>query len=100
MKITTYDPKKRKVVLAGDLEADVFTKKVSSKHFMKLFQAYGIQEDVIHKLKEQNCKTIRLVTPTQTYEASLNIWLLPHIKVMDYGHGKQRFLGVKDMRKV
>jgi len=64
-----------------------------------MFQAYEIQEDVIQKLKEANCTMVRFKTPTDILESDFTDWLQPNIKVIDYGHGKQRFLGVKDMRR-
>ena len=99
MKINTYDPKKQKLVLAGTLVNGVFTKKVSSKHYMKIVQGYGIQEDVIRQLAEAGCKKIILKTVTGNLESDFSDWLSPSIKVLDYGHGKQRFFPDRLMHK-
>ena len=58
-KVTTYDPKKNKHILAGYIEGNVFIKQVSGRHFFRKFQAYGIQEDVIQKLIERNVKKLQ-----------------------------------------
>jgi hypothetical protein len=100
MKITTYDVKKGKTVLAGELENKVFTKKVTSKHFMRKFQAYGIQEDVIQQLWEKGCDKIVIQTSTVVWESPMHVWLQPNIKVMDFGHGKQRFLTLSYMKRI
>jgi len=95
----TFDPKKNKVVKAGELHNDIFLKKVGVKHFMNIIQGYGIQEDVIQQLVEKGCSKIILETPTGLLESNLSIWLEPNIKVLNYGHGPQRFMPVKYMQR-
>lgn len=88
----TYDPKKNKKVLTGTYKDGFFFKKVSSRHFMVKEQGYGIQEDVIEKLKELGCERVYIETPTNTYRTEFSDWLKQEIK--NYGHGNQRFLSV------
>ena len=99
MKILTYDIKKSKLVKAGDYDytTRTFRKVVSSRHLMKMFEAYAIQENVIEQLKERSCEKIILKTPTRTLESSFLDWLSQDIKVMDFGHGKQRFFPINRM---
>ena len=88
----THDPKKNKKVLAGTYKEEIFFKKVSSRHFMVKEQGYGIQEDVITKLKELGCEGVYIETPTTTYKTKFSDWLNQEIK--NYGHGNQRFLSM------
>lgn len=100
MIITTHDPKTKKVVKVGELVDKVFYKKVSSKHFFKLSQSYGIQEVVMQVLQEEGCEYIVFETPTGKLLSEFRQWLEPGVKVQDFGHGKQRFLPVKYMKKI
>jgi len=101
-KILTYDTRKGKQILAGSVDdlTHTFIKKVTSKHFFKKTQSYAIQETVIEQLKELGITTIKIITPASIYMSTLDIWLDPCIKVLDYGHGKQRFLPIKYMRRI
>ena len=92
-KILTYDPNKKKRVLAGVLIDGCFIKKVTAKHFMKVEQGYGIQEDVIDTLREALCETIMIEAPTGTYEYAFTELLFKDPK--DYGNGLQRFLSIR-----
>jgi len=98
MKVLTYDPRKNKLVFAGYTKGDTFVKEVTAKHFMKVEQGYGIQEDVIQKLMKIECKTIRIETPAGAYETAFSDWL--GISPKDYGNGMQRFKALKTMWKV
>ena len=100
MDMMTYDVVKKGIVKAGEFRNSVFVKEVTSRHFMKMLQAYGVQEDVIWKLKELSCVKVRIVTPTSILESDFSEWLKPDIKVADYGHGKQRFMPINRMRNV
>jgi len=96
MKILAYDKKKEKLVKVGDYDygTRIFHKVAKANHLMEMFESYGIQENVIEQLKERGCEKIILKTPTRILESSFSDWLTPDIKVMDFGHGKQRFLPV------
>ena len=97
MQIKIYDFKKGRSVLAGTLSGNVFTKRVNpAKHKMRVMDGYGIEEDVFAKhafdivrIEEQG---------GNIYESPRSIWDIQYAK--DYGHGKQKFLSVKDMQKV
>lgn len=98
-RLTTYDPKKDKTVLAGYIEKDVFIKHVTSRHFFRKLQAYGIQEEIIQQLIERGIKTIRIMSHTLTYESKISDWVNGHCLLRDYGNGLQRFLPVHYMKK-
>lgn len=93
MIINTYDPKKRQNVFVGYFENQVFYKKVSTIHFMKIENGYGIQEDVLQKLHSLNCQRIIIDNNASIFETSLIDWLKRPIK--NYGNGPQRFLPIK-----
>ena len=97
MKITTYDPKKKKVVLCGELDGDTFTRRVEAKHFMRVMQGYGIQEQAFQILLEEDCKRIIIKTATDEYIAPIKTWI-EHGKIADYSAGKQRFVSLKFMK--
>ena len=100
MKILTYDSVKGRMVVAGELEGAIFTKKVKADHYIRILNAYGIQEVVIQQLKEKGCSSIVLKLPSMRLMSSLSDWLAPNIKILDYGHGKQRFLPVRMMTAI
>jgi len=97
MKITTFDPKKRKTVLCGDLEDSTFTREVKASHFMKVMQGYGIQENAFQEILEKGCTRIIIKTKTDEYFAPIELWV-EHGRVADYSAGKQRFLSLKFMK--
>jgi hypothetical protein len=98
MKIFTYDKKKRIRVYTGEVNQGVFTRVVDeSKHLMVKMDAFAEQEDVIDQLINLNVHTIILKTDKNIYTSKLARWLQSDIKVLDYGHGKQRFLPRKYM---
>jgi len=98
LKVLTYDPKKKKRVLAGTFIDGCFIKKVTAKHFMKVEQGYGVQEDVVQKLIELICETVLIESPTGSYEYPFTELLLKEVK--DYGNGPQRFLSIRKKRSV
>lgn len=99
MKIATLDPKKNSSVICGNYDEDTktFTKKVTHKHYMRIVGGYGIQEDVFEKLLVLGCQKIVIETPNQVYSSYIDTWTKPGIRVMNFGSGNQRFLGIKDM---
>lgn len=97
MKILTYDPRKKKTVLCGTLEEDTFVRVVEPRHFMKVMQGYGIQEDAFQEILSKGCKRIIIKTKTHEYYAPVSIWL-EHSKIADYSAGKQRFVSLKFMK--
>lgn len=78
--------------IIGDLTDNVFSKTVEgSKHLMKIFDAYGVDRDVLNKLPK-DCKI--QITDKETgilYEADRETFRLKGIK-KDFGHSIQYFL--------
>lgn len=95
-KLTTWDPKKRKVVLCGELRNNILFRKVKPEHFMQICQGWGIQEIAFNKIVEMKVKKIILSTGIKDWEAPIKNWI-EHGSVADYGNGKQRFLSTKYM---
>ena len=58
MKLTTYDTKKKKVVLCGELRNGILFRKVKPEHFMKVVNGYGIQEVAFQTILERQIKKI------------------------------------------
>lgn len=98
MKINTFDPIKNKHVCAGEFDPTTltFTKKVSPRHYMIIEHGYGISENVLRTLQELGCCKIKIITKMKEYNSILSDWMCRPI--MDYGHGKQRFLSVEIMK--
>lgn len=99
MKLLAFDPAKKKMVLCGEVVGDSLFRWVKPEHFMRVSQSYGIQEVAFQKIVIEGLKTIILKEEAteQRWEASVEDWRV-HGRVADYGHGKQRFLGIKFMR--
>lgn len=101
MKILTYDIRKKKTVLCGELEGETFRREVNSRHFMRVVGGYGIQEDAFQKLCEKRAKKIliHVENTSTTWESVIEDWKI-NSKTMDFGNGKQRFLSLKYMKEV
>lgn len=101
VEIPTYDPKKKKNVLAGfyDRQEKTFYRYVKPEHYMKIVGGYGIQEDVVQKLIKLGCSAIKIKAQDGIYFSEIEKWLTPDIRAMDFGHGKQRFLPLVRMTK-
>lgn len=98
-RLTTYDPKKQKHILAGHIDGKTFVKQVSARHFFRKLQAYGIQEEIIQELIERGVTKVKIMSHTLTYESSIKDWVNGHSLIRDYGNGLQRFLPVHYMKK-
>jgi len=98
-RVTTYDPKKQKHILAGHIDGKKFVKQVMGRHFFRKLQAYEIQEDVIQTLIEKGIKKVVILSHTLTYESPITEWVNGHSLIRDYGNGIQRFLPVHYMKK-
>lgn len=98
MKLLAFDPKKNKRVLCGEIVGDTLIRIVKPEHFMRMVQGYGIQEVAFQAVMEKGLQNIMLVESKTGLEwkASVKTWL-SQSKVLDYGHGKQRFLSLKFM---
>lgn len=98
--IEIYDAKKGKWVKVGTLKDGIYERRVNpEKHLMRKIDCYGIQEEAVKILQARGCDRVRLITKTETLESDFAAWLAPDIRVMDYGHGKQRFYPVYRMRR-
>ncbi len=101
-KLYTYDSGKDKYVLCGTIVGNTLFRKVNSRHFMRVVQGYGIQEEAFQELSEKGIKMIVLKheETERNIQAPTSRWI-EHGRVMNYGNGKQRFLAVKfmDQRK-
>jgi hypothetical protein len=98
-KVYAFDPRLRKYIRAGTKIGDVYFKNVSSKHFMRVVNGYGIQYDVIREMKNSGVKRIEILEDDtgKKWVASMIDWDT-HSKTADYGHGKQVFLSLKYMQ--
>ncbi len=94
----TWDKKKGKMVVVGTLEGTVFTKIVSSKHFMCIEQGYGIQSYTLIQLLESGCKTVEIHSKYCNWKSELKQWL--ELVGKDYGHGLQSFLPIQKMETI
>jgi hypothetical protein len=99
MRLYTQDPKKNKKVLCGHIRENKFFRIVKPEHFMRVVGGYGIQEGAFEQLLEHKVNTILLVEPKKVWKSKLQDWF-DHGRVADYGHGKQRFLGIKYMKGI
>lgn len=99
MKIISFDLKKKKYILVGELIGDTLFKYVQPYHFMRVVGGYGINEDAFQEVVSKGCKkiVIKEMATHQRWEASVEDWA-KHCHIADYGSGKQRFLGLKYMK--
>lgn len=98
MKFYSFDPKKQKKILCGDLKDGTLYRDVSTKHFMRVVDGYGIQYQALQELKAQGVKYIVIQEKEngKAWRATLESWEA-NSKTADYGHGKQVFLSMKYM---
>src|SRR3990167_11459106 len=87
--------------MVGKLEDGVFTKNVRrSKHFMKIFNGWGIQSSVFNGI-ESRCKEI-VINDTESnliYKTNTKTYR-EHGILKDMGHGMQIFLDEKYFEKI
>lgn len=97
--VKTTDPRRRIQITVGeyDKETRTFTKKVSPRHKLRLFDGYGIQEKVLIGLHEQmDCLWVRVVEENgDSYLDSIQHWM--NGKTLDFGHGPQKFLTTQNL---
>jgi hypothetical protein len=101
MKINTFDPGKNKKVLVGEYneKEQLFIKEVDDSHFMRKECGYGIQEDVLQKLKSLKCENIKIVMENKkSWIIPLNLWL--EFEIKNYGNGEQRFMKLSNFKEV
>lgn len=97
-KITVFDPKKNKPVLAGTINGNTFIKKVTNKHYMIKLRSYGMSSLVTAILTKRGITEVLIKAKKHKYSSKLSEWL-EHGFLRDYGHGKQYFLPVDLMRE-
>lgn len=97
--LTTKDPKKGHQVKVGEYndETKTFDRHFRPCHILRVAgNSVGLQEDIIQKLEELGCQTVRFYNVTGwIYVTEFSRWLARPSS--DYGHGKQRFIALKDM---
>lgn len=99
MKLYSYDTKRKKKVFAGELKGECFHKHVTASHLMRSIDGYGISQDVIDQIVLEGGKYVFIHTPEGILESNLSDWQADYIKEIDFGHGKQRFLPCRMMKK-
>ena len=97
MDLLVYDPKKKKMVLAGkyDENTGIFFKECTGKHWMKIRAGFGISEEVIGTLSKMGCKYIRIKFGKEIRQVVFDIW--SYMKTEGFGHDKQKFFGWERM---
>lgn len=82
----------------GEVIGNTFHKVVDKKkHYMRMFDAYGIQEEVFDSLLEEYPNVNKVVIVEKggkSYYSQLSDWLNVGF-VREFGYGKQRFLPIK-----
>ena len=94
----TYDARKGRLVSCGvyNEKTKEFTRKVTDRHFVRMFEGYGMQVDVFDKLWAQGCERIVFKIGDNRLTSDINDWKLFGVK-HNLGHGVQVFLGVSRM---
>lgn len=70
-----------KNIPVGEMRDGIFLKKVNpAKHFMKIYQGYGISESIFNQLKKDGCKEIRIHTGDELYRISFNDYVAHSIR--------------------
>jgi len=92
--IKVYDHKKGKEVTVGKIDGDCFIKIVKPIHYMRKYDAYGIDAVVLERLRYGNRKINHIIlkpSRQSKYISDINDWIEHGIKE-DFGHGVQYFL--------
>lgn len=78
----------------------MLVRKVEPKHFMRVLQGYGIQDIAFQEICKLGIKYIGLkeIHAGDTLYSKVEVWK-DKGAVKDYGHGKQRFLSIKYMKR-
>jgi hypothetical protein len=100
--IKTYDEGKGSYVQAGwyHEEQKTYYRDVKTNHFMRKFQGWGIQQDIIDSLPLMGCERvlIRVLDSGSRFQAPLNTWQTAGV-ADNFGHGVQVFLDINHMEK-
>jgi hypothetical protein len=100
-KIFAYDKGKCKQIVAGEYysEKGIFYKVVDSIHFMRKFNGYGIQYEVIEQLEKLGCKKVLIKAGDIGYISEFSKWKNEEVMKLDFGHGLQVFQSIGSMEK-
>lgn len=56
----------------AEMRNGIFVKRVNpSKHFMKIYQGYGITQSIFEEIKRDGCKEIRINTGEDIYKITI-----------------------------
>jgi len=95
--ISTHDPKKGKDVIVGTLRDGAFYRSVvDTLHYCRKYAGYGLQEDVVQRLRDLDCVKVVFINGTKKHECPFEIFL-NKAKQDDLGHGVQWFISLSDM---
>lgn len=98
MKFYSFDTRKRKKILVGEVIGNTLFKNViQSRHFMRVLDGYGIQYIAFCELRKMVKKIVIKEDTGNQWEATIKDWT-EHSKIADYGNGKQVFLSLKFMK--
>ena len=99
MIVNHFDKTKNHSIVVGELWGFTFTKEVKKKHFCWKYAGYGIQKDIIDKLKERCCRMViikELYDKKRIWKSNFNDWLDWGARD-NLGHGEQIFLPISKM---
>ena len=97
MEIKVYDPRKKHMVVCGNIENRIFIRKVKfPDHFCWKYKGYGIQKEAYDKIKDQ-VNAVVFEEQEKTFTSPISRWETDGI-VDDLGNGPQRFLSTKKMK--
>jgi len=102
MEIKTYDPGKGRRVYVGEIRNGVFYRIVQPHHYMKKYEGYGLQDDVVGQLRVEGVDKVCLVeaATSTSWLSLLEHWYSPVAILAEWGHGWQYFLPVDQMMKL
>ena len=68
---------------------------------MRMFQAYGLQTDVIDQLNSYNCEIIRISSSKKMFVSPFKDWQNDtKVLIRNFGHGYQVFMPIKYMKEI
>jgi len=92
MKLTTYDCRKGKYIVAGDLKNGIFSRVVNASHYCRRFKGYGIQEALVQSQNfQQGVKKIEFRRGKKILSISF-VEFIKNSNVANLGNGPQRFI--------
>lgn len=105
--IYTVDPKKGQVVVGyfDSVRKTLVLPKDRVKHYMRIVEGYGMQIDIYMRAMKRECfveirESGELAGSQSIYRSHITDWQT-HGKSAEYGgHGTQRFLSLKYMKKI